>query len=257
MSQQSKTPIEALNLAQQGLVVFPVLENKAPACPHGFKHATCDRAGVEHLWRHYPGPLVGVPTGEVTRIDVLDIDPRHGGDRWLEVERYRVPITRQHRTRSGGLHLLFRHRAGIRNSAGRIAPGVDVRGTGGYVIWWPAAGLLVENANIIADWPGWLLEVLAPKPHTRSVSASIVSGDGYAIAALRLAVDAVVSAAPGTRNDVLNREAFGLFRFVESGELDPQQIVNALAAAGLAAGLPESEVRRTLQSAMRARGLLP
>ena len=247
--------LEALALAKRGTACFPCNVDKTPATPGGFKSAVHDVVEVAEIWRLYPGPLVGVPTGEASGFDVLDIDPRHGGDTWLAAEAYRLPITRTHRTRSGGCHVLFRHRAGMRNSAGRIAPGIDIRGTGGYVIWWPVAGLPVENPEAIAEWPEWLLNKLAPQSQARPVAAVPIPGKGYAIAALRRAVDAVAGAVPGTRNETLNREAFALSRFALVNALDPQHIATALATAGLAAGLAEREVRATLASAFRAAGI--
>ena len=246
---------EALGLAERGLPVFPCAHDKRPACPTGFKSAVRDLAGAADLWRRHPAPLVGVPTGEASGLDVLDIDPRSGGNTWFDRERYRLPVTRQHRTRSGGWHVLFRHHTGVRNSAGRIAAGVDVRGNGGYIIWWPAAGLPVENPKAIAEWPAWLLDKLTPKSQARPVAAIPIQGKGYAAAALRRAVEAVGRAPPGTRNDTLNREAFALSRFALSGALHAQVIANALATAGVAAGLGEHEVRGTLTSAFRAAGL--
>ena len=247
---------EALALADRGIPCFPCANSKAPTGPGGFKSAARTMADVTGLWRQHPGALVGVPTGEASGFDVLDIDPRHGGETWLAAEAHRLPITRRHRTRSGGCHVLFRHREGIRNSAGRIAPGVDVRAAGGYIIWWPAAGLPIENPGALAEWPAWLLAQLGPKTLARPVVAVAIPGKGYAAAALRRAVEAVGRATPGTRNDTLNREAFGLSRFALSGALDAQSIANALATAGLAAGLAEREVRGTLTSAFRAAGIV-
>jgi hypothetical protein len=83
----------------------------------------------------------------------------------------------------------------------------------------------------------------------------VVPGKGYAAAALQRAVDSVGRATRGSRNETLNREAFGLSRFALSGALDAQLIANALATAGLAAGLAEREVRGTLASAFRAAGI--
>ena len=90
---------------------------------------------------------------------MLDIDPRNGGDAWLKANVNRLQ-TRSHKTRSGGLHLLFRTDGSVRNSAGLIAPGVDVRGEGGYAIWWPAHGLPVLDfvpLRALPYWPGWLV----------------------------------------------------------------------------------------------------
>jgi hypothetical protein len=154
----------ALALAAHGFTVFPCLVTKAPACPHGHRDATNDPTGVRELWRRWPGPLIGTPTGNTNGFDVLDIDPRHGGDAWYAAHRDRLPPTRIHETRGGGLHFLFRHREGVRNSAGKLAPGIDVRGEGGFVIWWPAAGCPVLAEGTPADWPGWLLPLLLPPP---------------------------------------------------------------------------------------------
>ena len=53
------------------LPVFPCLANKKPATPHGFKDATADPAAIGELWRSHWGPLVGLPTGERSGLDVL------------------------------------------------------------------------------------------------------------------------------------------------------------------------------------------
>ena len=154
----------ALDLAAMGFACFPCRADKKPATPHGFKDATADATELRRLWRQHPGPLVGLPTGQRNGFDVLDIDPRHGGDAWFAVERDRLPETRRHCTRSGGLHILFGHRQGVRNSESKIAPGVDVRGEGGYVIWWPGFGGEVEIAAPLAEWPQWVLSILLPPP---------------------------------------------------------------------------------------------
>jgi Bifunctional DNA primase/polymerase, N-terminal len=73
----------ALALANERVPSFPCAANKRPATPHGFKEATTDPIELQELWRRFPGPLIGVPTGDFSGLDVLDIDPRHGGDSWL------------------------------------------------------------------------------------------------------------------------------------------------------------------------------
>ena len=95
---------------------------------------------------------------------MLDIDPRHGGDRWEQEHARRLPQTRVHVTRSGGRHYLLRSRDGVRNSASKLAPGVDIRAGGGYIIWWPHAGLPVPVRGPIAHWPEWVLAILFPPP---------------------------------------------------------------------------------------------
>jgi hypothetical protein len=102
-----------------------------PTTPHGFKDAVSDAAAIARLWSHYPGQLVGVPTGVISGIDVIDIDPRHGGDQWFFENRDRLPKTRTHETKRFGQHLVYRHMSGVRCSTNKIAPGVDLRVTAG------------------------------------------------------------------------------------------------------------------------------
>jgi Bifunctional DNA primase/polymerase, N-terminal/Primase C terminal 2 (PriCT-2) len=157
-----------ISLEGSALPIFPCRADKKPACPHGFYDAVSDPNDVADLFRRYPAPLIGVPTGSASGIDAVDIDPRHGGDRWLAEHRTDIPQTRTHETPSGGFHLLFCHAPGLRCSADdRIAHGVDVRSTGGYIVYWPrhACRVLVEGP--IADWPEWLLQE-AMKPKARS-----------------------------------------------------------------------------------------
>src|SRR5262249_50298946 len=153
----------ALKLAVSGTPVFPVLANKQPATPHGFKDATTDIVALHALWR--PGCLVGVPTGDISGFDALDLDTKHdAAKKWWRDNRHRLPPTRVHRTRAGGLHLLFKHDGLIHGTAGKIAPGVDTRGNGGYIVWWPASGLPVLSEAPLPSWPDWLLAKFRPKP---------------------------------------------------------------------------------------------
>ena len=85
---------------------------------------------------------------------LLDVDPE--GAPWFRQQFDALPRTRAHETRRGGVHLLFRARAGLKCSRGRIARGVDVRAEGGYVIWWPSKGLPFEDHPLV-EWPDWLL----------------------------------------------------------------------------------------------------
>jgi hypothetical protein len=110
------------------------------------------------LWNGIRGAtLVGVPTGAVNGITVIDVDPRRGGDKWFDENRERL-TTRVHRTRGGGCHLIFNYAAGLPNTADRIAPGVETKNDGKYVVWWAEHGQRVEGT--VADCPGWIVDAL-------------------------------------------------------------------------------------------------
>jgi hypothetical protein len=158
----------ALALAGGGRAVFPCRltkdGRKVPCCPHGIDDATIDPTPIARLWRLHPGPLVGVRCGAISAISVLDIDAKHTAARgWWTQHRSTLPATRTHRTKSGGLHLVFQHAAGFPTTVGRIVRGVDSRSDGGFIIWWPEAGLPVLRTGPIAAAPDWLIAALQPR----------------------------------------------------------------------------------------------
>ena len=70
-----------------GVPAFPCRSDKAPACPRGFKDATNRPEALQDLWQRHPGPLVGVPTGAVSYIDVFDLDFEAPRGRRVVVEK--------------------------------------------------------------------------------------------------------------------------------------------------------------------------
>jgi hypothetical protein len=113
----------ALQLGAAGYAVFSCLASKNPATPNGFYDAVTDETEIKNLWRADPGCLIGVRTG--LHFDALDLDPQ--AKDWFEHNRRRLPQTRIHRTRRGGLHVLFAHHEAVRCTASKIAAGVDPR----------------------------------------------------------------------------------------------------------------------------------
>jgi hypothetical protein len=110
---------------------------KHPRTPRGCLDATADPAQIRAWWTQWPEANVGVATGG--GLVVIDIDPRHGGEEGFDdvVERLgRLPDTVEAVTGSRGRHIYLRVPEGVevRNSASALAPGVDVRGEGGYVV---------------------------------------------------------------------------------------------------------------------------
>jgi hypothetical protein len=239
----------ALMLICEGLPCFPCRADKTPASPRGFKDATCDSGTLEELWRRHPGPLVGVPTGEVSGLDVLDIDPRHGGASWFRKQRHRLPSTRVHRTRSGGLHLLFQHKAGLRCSAGKIAAGVDVRAAGGYVIWWPTVGLPVPAEMPIAAWPNWLRARLSSPPPRAFPRITVPD-----VHALMRLVQLIAGSRSGERNNITYWAACRAGEMVASGLIGAPAAAAVIVEAATRAGLPRAEAKRTAWSGIRATG---
>jgi hypothetical protein len=131
----------ALRLTRDNrLPVFPCGKHKKPFTKHGFKDATTDEGQVRRWWTRFPDALIGVPTGSGSGLLAIDVDP--AGIDFVLQRGDILDTARQHNT-PRGFHYLFRTPAdlSIGCSAGKLAEGVDVRCDGGYIIWWPAAGL--------------------------------------------------------------------------------------------------------------------
>ena len=231
---------------------FPCSPNKRPATPNGFKDAALPEMGLATLWARHPGTLVGVPTGPASGLAVLDIDPRNGGRDWYMANKACLPNTRKHRSRSGGLHVLFKHRTGIKNSAGKIAPGVDTRGEGGYIIWWPAEGLDTVDEHL-ANWPEWLVPA-ALEPPRQKPEYSPTMGTAGADIQFRGVAKRVERAIEGERNSIAYWGACRAAELVIANKIHRDFAADVLALAAVRAGLQIEEARRTIASAFRGLG---
>ena len=130
----------ALAYASRGWPVFPCRpRGKEPLTPRGFKDATTDPATIRRWWARWPDANIGVPTGQGTFI-VLDVDPRNGGDQSLFalVSQYGdLPEGPTARTGGGGTHSFFQPPP-FPLRCRTLAPGVDLKADGGYVIMPPS-----------------------------------------------------------------------------------------------------------------------
>ena len=130
----------ALSMARDGLRVFPCGANKQPLCEHGFKDATTNEATIRAWWTRWPDAGIGLPTGKINNVVVLDVDQDEkkgiDGEAALQVvvdrEGVTLPATRMVRTPRGGLHVYFKYPGQtVKNSTSKIGPGLDIRGDGG------------------------------------------------------------------------------------------------------------------------------
>jgi hypothetical protein len=169
-----------------------------------------------------------------------------------------VPATRTVRTASGGQHLYFAAPAGTRltNSAGTLAPLVDTRAHGGYVVapgsTTPAGTYDVLDDRPPAPLPEWLYTRLTARQVLRALTAAPVASRSSrrATAALDAETAAVAATTEGGRNARLLAGARALGRFVAWGEIPRDVVEEAFQGAGESAGLPPAECRATIRSAL-------
>lgn len=220
---------------------------------NGLKDATKDLAVVERWFRRDLN--IGIATGAASGIIVLDIDPRHGGDETLaKLERQHGPLppTWRFLTGGGGEHIVLKH-PGRRmpNSAGKIGPGLDVRGDHGYIVAPPSFHISGRPYAISVDHhpeetalaaiPTWLLQRLCGEVDEGPPAAKPVQD-------WRRLVRGVIP--EGRRNESLARLAGHLFR----NRIDPWVALDLLQAWNQSRCRPplaDAEVLMTLRSIAR------
>jgi Bifunctional DNA primase/polymerase, N-terminal/Primase C terminal 1 (PriCT-1) len=157
--------------ATQGIPVFPCkARTKKPHTRHGFKDATANLVCIRHWWGKWPDANIAIPTGEVSGLMALDIDPRNHGDDSLDAMRAKhgaLPNTAEQTTGGGGRHIVFRDSVNSRSMV--LAPGIELKGHGTYIIVAPSIhpsgeryewdGIEGRGALLNpAAAPAWLLE---------------------------------------------------------------------------------------------------
>ena len=265
----------ALAAADQGQHVFPLRPDaKRPAINDWEHRATIDASRISTCWSS-GAYNIGIACGP-SRLLVVDLDvpkpaatePAADGSSALAAMAAAAGQPYPSRTfsvttPSGGTHLYFTAPGDgtqLRNTAGRLAPLVDTRGHGGYVV---AAGSTIGGRRYAAherpviDLPPWLRDALRPpEPPPAREATDVVAGvrqhSRYAAAALHAEVDRVQLARPGTRNHALNTAAFSLSRLISNGLLTKDDTTAALHAAATNAGLSDPEITRTIRSGLGA-----
>jgi len=203
----------AIRYAELGYPVFPCAPGtKTPLTKRGYLEATGDVEQIDHWWSQRPNANIGIPTSGLV---VIDVDK---GATWLADQTGRslsLTIAPLSLTANSGRHYLFRQPPGKtwRNTTGRLAPHVDTRADGGYIVvppsilagdrsyrWAEELGLNdhPENLPLPPTWLATELDTLAtdgpmsPPSPTGSSGANVIPS--------------------GQRNDTLARLAGGMRR---------------------------------------------
>lgn len=252
------------------------------------QRATTDPARIRACWSD-DEYNIGLATGPADLV-VLDFDvPKPGKPiprRWAEqgaangldvfllvcADAGQVPPldTFTVQTPSGGTHLYFTAPSDVelRNTQGErgngLGWGIDTRAHGGYVL---APGSIRKGRRYTitdnrppAPLPDWLVQRLRPKPLPPRRPTAITTGvgrrGGYLAAAIRAEVQRVENAEGGTRNFSLYCAANALGQLVAGGELDEQEVTEALLAAARGhiadRAYSENQAYKTIASGLRA-----
>jgi hypothetical protein len=182
----------------------------------------------------------------------VDLDLQHPeAQRWYHEHSRDLPLTRKHLTRSGGRHLLFQPNDLIKCTTGKIHQHVDTRGRGGFIIWWPACGFDVLQANVLAPVPEWILRAMAPatiKVAPRKFSR-IDATPAAAVHQLKGIVRTIAGAPQGQRNAITFWGGCRLAEMVSAGLIGRSTAIALGVEAASYSGLSRIEAQRTLKSA--------
>lgn len=249
-------------LGAAGIPVFPcVPSGKTPLTAHGFQDASTHLDAINAWWRRWPDANIGVPTGAVGGIDVVDVDVHTTGSGYGAFEQARRGGFVEGwawlvRTPSGGLHAYFlRTSEPEQRSWQSPSRHIDFRGDGGYIIVPPSRvtgedGVTRSYQQIAVAEPHQPRPVDAaglrrfldpPHPSRPPIDMPTAGARPGKLAAW------VASRPEGGRNG-------GLFwaacRMAEEGH-DLSTTTSLLGEAAYAAGLPAREAMATIRSAYR------
>ncbi len=121
----------ALDYRKTNLSVIPVGKDKRPLISwkeYQDRHATEDE--IKKWWTDYPNANVGIVTGKISGLAVLDCDSQDAITAFLTKYKGQTPAAKTPR----GMHYYFKYEDGIRNTVKVGNLDMDIRGEGGYVV---------------------------------------------------------------------------------------------------------------------------
>lgn len=194
----------AVEYVDSGWSVLPVKpEEKRPYMTNWlqYTHTRATKESVENWFSKLSGAGIGIVTGKVSNIVVLDVESYCNIPIDELLEKY--PTQMVSKTGSGGYHLFYQYPAGVSKISNRVGlfEGADLRADGGFIVLPPTRhpnGNCYEwiKRGIPSVFPSTLLDIQA-KPTTQN--------EGWITEALR-------GVSEGGRNDTCARLAGYFFK---------------------------------------------
>ena len=260
-------PEAASMFAASGVPVFPCTgEGKRPLTASGFHDASSDSQVVEDWWSRWPLANIGVPTGAVSGIEVVDVDVTADASGFAAfTAAQEAGLTdggfARVRTPSGGMHVYFPSAPDFPQRCWQSASAhIDFRGDGGYVVVPPSC--LSHGGHRTAYR---LAALNAAEPHPVDATALRSFIDPASTRPQAPSMDSTATREPSAEIDVQRLAAWvarlhegernhGLFwascRLVEAG-FARDTIEQSLGPAAASAGLAADEITVTVHSAER------
>jgi len=179
MENENQNLIAALEYADSGWSVIPIGKDKKTLIKwESYQHTRATKEEIKAWFTRYPDANVGIVTGAISGIVVIDIDTPEKID-------YPLPLTVVSQTASGGRHIFCKHPGQEVKNRVRIVPNVDIRADGGYVVV-PPSLLASGNQYVwsippgdveLAELPQWVFETDKDTKHTdwRAITENEIS----------------------------------------------------------------------------------
>lgn len=238
--------------------LFPLEpRGKQPITAHGFKDATNDLAQIARWWNTHPDANIGLDCGR-SHVAVIDLDGAEGIAEWNSIADTLPPRGAMVQyTGGGGAHLIYRQPAlqEIRNTTHRLAPHIDTRGIGGYILLAPSvhpSGNLYVWADGYAElenmetFPSELLPQLRDQPAVTTRTAAPPPRN--LARTLQRTYERIANTPQGQRNEVINKAAWYLFGLVRDGKLQEADVTETILQAARRCHYPDRETIAILKS---------
>jgi len=266
-----------------GFKVFPIAAgNRCPLIKggNGCHDATDNLDQICAWWHRWPRANWGIAAGEVSNLLIVDFDPVNGADASvakLAAEGKIFTPTLQVLTASEGRHLYYRFAPGLKNWSSKLAPGIDIRTSGGFVVappsrakskidgklhaysWIdPGTGEVrkdtkLNDGDVISPLPGWIIDALKPAQTYRVFQPIRRLTNEMAQACLVRQTDLIRSEHEGNRNGSLSSRAFYAYKnYVMTGIASESTLAAQLLSAAVSTGITCKESVDTIQKAFEA-----
>lgn len=269
----------ALAYARLGWAVFPLRpRDKIPATEHGVKDATTDPDTIKRWWTEKPDANIGIACGPGSGIMVLDVDvPDPARKKYDDGEAslaaliekrggFPVTPTLQSGVYDGrrGRQFVFIHFEGASNTVGKLAPALDTRAGGGYIVGPPSvhpSGAVYEwvvkpSQQAVVEAPAWLQawfrDRRAPPAQPVTAKPDWSQLDRYVQRALESEFTRVAMTGAGGRNQAVNQGAFNLGTLVGAGALSRHEAETAIRAAAQANGWAQDAGPKQLEAVIKS-----
>ena len=232
--------------AEHDIKVIPVRkQDKKPLTNHGWKDASADKVVLQEWNKQFPECNIGIPTGTINNIFVVDVDGESGAQSLTTLENAYGKLNAPTVNTGKGRHLYFKmpEDVEIKCSTSKIAPHIDIRGNGGYVV----APHSVHPNGSQYQWvnfdfnqdfptaPEWLIDLINNPEKTD----------------IDMLLDEIANAPEGTRNDRLLSNTIKICNSADRQFRDISEIKEDVVNAALESGLTKAETVKTVSNAIK------